>query len=178
MQLFIVFTCALLLAICVATLLVLIGKNVQHAHILLHGPVFVPSTDTAVSRMIQLAQIQPQDTVIDIGSGDGKVVIELAKRGIVAEGVEINPLLVRKATKNLKKQHLDQFGHVSRMNFWDVDFSQYTVVFVYATEKIMPKLEKKLRAELPKGARVISNHFTFPKWKPVKESRDIRVYYQ
>ncbi|MCB9802092.1 MAG: class I SAM-dependent methyltransferase [Pseudomonadales bacterium] len=159
-----------------AAVVLYFGMQVLYASTMLHGPVFVPSKPKDVAQMIKLAQLKKSDKILDLGSGDGTVVLALAKLAYQAHGVDINPLLVRKARKKAVALELSERVTFERANFWSLDLSEYDVIFFYGTTYVMKKLEKKLFAELKPGSRVVSNYFEFPTWKPAREQGKIRVY--
>lgn len=170
------FLLLLCLAAVLASLVILLGRNLVFAVTMLHGPVFVPSADDRLATMLQLAQVKNGERVIDIGAGDGKVVIALAKKGIKAEGVELNPILVRRAYKQITEQKLDQMATVFRGDLWKIDYSKYDVVLFYGTSYVMQKLENKLMQEMKPGSRVVSNYFQFPNWKAKQRRNEVSLY--
>ncbi len=139
---------------------------------------FVPSAEDRVEIMLQLANVKPGEKAVDLGSGDGRVIIGLAKLGAKADGMEIDPELVKRARKNASEQGLDGKIKIINTNYWDEDLSGYDVITIYGITSIMDRLEQKLRKELKPGARVISNYFTFPNWQPVERQGEIYVYVQ
>gem|GEM_PF-273357 len=140
------------------------------------GAVYVPSSDERIKDMLELAKLKKNDVACDIGSGDGRVVIELAKHCKEAHGVELNPVLVQRSEKNIKAANLEKKAKIFWKSFWDTDLSEYDVITVYGINYIMKNLEKKLEQDLNPGARVISNYFVFPNWKPVKKKNDVYLY--
>lgn len=173
---FLLVSLALILSLVLAALVVLLGRMILFMVPMLHGPVFVPSADDKLKSMLKLAQLKKGDKVIDLGSGDGKVVIAVAQQGCTVEGVEINPLLIRKSRKLIEELGLSDKATISNKNFWDIDFSKYDVIFSYGTSYIMERLEKKVIKELRPGARFVSNYFQFPHLKPKVEENDVRLY--
>lgn len=176
MDTFLLITFSVTLGVGVAVGVLALGRKILFSSTLLHGPVYVPSKDAALESMLRLGKPTKKDLIIDLGSGDGKVVLACAKKGFSAVGVEINPWLVwsaKRQAKNLRLEHKAQF---ICSNFWSIDYSQYDLLFLYGTAPIMGKLEKKLQSELKPGTRVVSNHFQFLTWKPVLEENDVRVY--
>jgi 2-polyprenyl-3-methyl-5-hydroxy-6-metoxy-1,4-benzoquinol methylase len=117
-------------------------------------------------------------SAVDIGSGDGRIVMALAREGLVAHGIEINPLLAMFSKIKIKAAGLQDKAFIHRASFWNSDFSQYDIVVLFGVFYIMKKLEKKLLAELKPGAIVICNHFYFPNWTPIKQEGDIYIYRQ
>lgn len=141
-----------------------------------HGAPFVPTTRKNLHAMIELANPKPNERVAEIGSGDGRIVLELAKKGAVVDGYEINPVLVFYSIILIYKHHLQKNARIHWKSFWDVDFSQFTLVTVYCLNTSMGKLEKKLMKELPKNARIVSNTFSFPNLKPIKTKGKVKLY--
>ncbi len=139
------------------------------------GP-YVPTQNAHVDEMIRLAKLVPSDKVTDLGSGDGRIVIAAAKAGVAdALGVEINGALVRQSKRSAERLRLAN-ARFATESFWKTNVSDRTVVFLYQVPYAMRRLETKLQEELPIGARVVSNDFTFVNWKPVEEHGRIRVY--
>lgn len=141
-----------------------------------HGAPFVQTKDTALQTMIELAKVKPTDTAADLGSGDGKIVITLAKKGIETHGYETNPILVFKSRRAIKKAQLEKKAFIHWKSFWKQDLSSYSLIMVYGIPYIMEDLEKKLKKELSFGARIISNTFIFPHWKEDEKKDKIRRY--
>ncbi len=117
-------------------------------------------------------------SAVDLGSGDGRIVIALAENGFIASGLEINPCLVWYSRWKIKFKKLSDRAVIKRVNYWQEDFSKYDVVVLFGVFYIMDKLEKKLLSELKPGAIVVCNHFFFPTWPPVKQEGDIYLYRQ
>lgn len=139
------------------------------------GAPFVPSSKERVQTMMRVAEIKSTDRVIDLGSGNGQLLIGAIKAGAEsAEGYEIHPGLVWFSRWRAKK--IKEKIRIYQKSFWDADVSKATVIFLYQLPNHMAKLETKLQKELPTGARVISNAFTFPNWKPVKQEGKISIY--
>ncbi len=144
--------------------------------IVFKGAPFLPSFRQSVAKMIEFADIQPGDKAVDLGSGEGRIVIALAKKGIEAHGYEINPVLVIWSWVNVVLSGTYGKAHIHWGNFWSKDLSQFTIVTLFGLTKIMPELEKKLSGELKPGARVVSNVFTFPGWTPSDKEGEIFKY--
>ena len=116
------------------------------------GGMYVPSKDGRVKKMIDLLEIKRGEKVIDLGSGDGRVVIALAQAGAQAYGYEINPFLVSRARKKIKKLGLDKKAFIFQKNFWKEDLSEFDAVAVYGLPNMMKGLENKLSKELKPNA--------------------------
>ena len=129
-----------------------------------------------VRRIISAAKNIEGKRVADIGSGDGRIIIAFAKMRAIADGFEINPVLVKLSQNKIKKFKLENSARIFKENFWKKDFGEYDVVTVFGVKNIMKKLEEKLQKELKPGAIVVSNYFTFPNWKPERIEKGITVY--
>jgi SAM-dependent methyltransferase len=128
--------------------------------------IWVPTPDAVVTRMLQMAEVKPEDIVVDLGSGDGKITIAAARGfGARARGLEYNPDMVA-----LSKNMAQQAGVTDRVSFeqadiFVTDFSKATVVTMY----LLPQLNLKLRPQLfamPPGTRVVSHSFSMGDWAP------------
>ncbi len=146
--------------------------------ILSHGSFYAPSLPARIEKMFRLLEIKPGDKAVDLGSGDGRLVIALAKAGIEAHGYEIDPLLVWQSRKKIKRAGLENRAFIHLRSFWPEDLSSFNIVVVYALDFVMKDLEKKLKKELKPGARIISNYFSFPHWPEIKREGEIRLYRQ
>jgi len=151
------------------------GYQIMFMVTMLHGPVFVRSADDKLHTMLSLPNLSKQTKIIDLGSGDGKVLLALAKKGIEGTGVEINPILAAQSRKNIAQAGFKGIT-ILRQSFWKTNLSQYDVVFFYGTSYIMKKLEEKLKKELKPGAQFVSNYFKLPNLKPVKSKNGVYLY--
>ncbi|TSC55287.1 MAG: hypothetical protein Greene041679_662 [Parcubacteria group bacterium Greene0416_79] len=143
---------------------------------LARGAFFVPTPRRVVPRVILMLNLRKGEKATDLGSSDGRLVIALAQAGGIAHGFEHNPLLVWRSRQSIKKEGLTETAFVHWRNFWKADLSSFDAVVVYGIPYIMRRLEKKLRAELRPGARVVSCSFPFPTWKPVVQEKAIYLY--
>jgi precorrin-6B methylase 2 len=162
----------------VLCLIILIKKLLPILNVLYGGIPFVRSGDDIVISMIDIANIQKGEKIIDIGCGDGTIMIEIAKRGYAVEGIELNPILVSKCRENIRRNKVEALTGVRVADFWKTDLSQYDVVFIYGISYIMARLERKLLRELKPGARVVSNFFEFPNWPLDKIKGKAKVYWK
>ena len=130
---------------------------------------YVASPTRVVDRMLELANIKPGETVFDLGSGDGRVLIAaVEKYKAKAVGVEISPKLVEQATANIQKEGLTGQARVIQGDVLTADLTGADVVFIYLAtplnEKLRPRFERFLKA----GARVISHDYAVPGWKAAR----------
>lgn len=140
------------------------------------GAIYVPTKEKRVREMIDFLGIRPGEKAVDLGAGDGRLLIALAKAGAEAHGYEINPFLVSRARKNIKKAGFEGKAFIYQKNFWSEDLSQFDVATIYGISRIMKKLEDKLRKELKQNARVVSNAFNFPTWDYSKKEGAVYLY--
>lgn len=128
--------------------------------------IWVPSKLDMVHKMLDAAQVTRQDIVYDLGSGDGIIPIEAARKyGVRAVGIEYNPDLVALSQRNAKRAQLEALVSFKRGDIFVEDFSEATVVTLYLGEALNAKLMPRLLAMRP-GTRVVSNIFRIESWTP------------
>lgn len=143
------------------------------------GAPWVPSRRPAVRNMLALARLKPGELLIDLGSGDGRVLIAAARRYHVRGiGVEIDPLRVAWSRMAVRWRGLQGQVRIIRDDLFDLDLSAADVVTCYLLQKTNDRLAEKLDCELRPGARIVSNTFTFSEFELVAkdEKRSIFVY--
>ena len=129
------------------------------------GPPFMPTPMSIIKELIQIANISKKDIVIDLGSGDGRMLIYAARQGATAKGWEINPFLILWTRLVVYRYRVGKRVKVYLQNYHKADLSDATVVFLYNLPPHMPKLEQKLQKDLQKGTTIISYKFTLPTLK-------------
>jgi precorrin-6B methylase 2 len=139
----------------------------------IHRPVpqrdvpYLPTDHPVVDAMLDLARLTPDDVLYDLGCGDGRIVIEAARRGARAIGVDIDITRLRECQENRRRAGVDpQRARFLRRSFFDVDLREATVVALYLLPGINVKLRPKLLFELRPGARVVANYFEIGDWQP------------
>lgn len=142
------------------------------------GAPFVPTGRRTAERMLDLIRGAPGERLVDLGSGDGRIVIAAARRGMIAHGIELNPWLVWWSRWRARLAGVAERATFSCGNLWRHNLSAYDVVTVYGLGPMMGRLERKLRHELPAGARVVSHAFRFPTWQPIDVREAIYLYRQ
>ncbi|MBU0731827.1 hypothetical protein KKC88_03025 [Patescibacteria group bacterium] len=140
------------------------------------GAPFAPTNPNIVKKMVALVKVRPGDKAVDIGSGDGRLVIALARAGAVVHGYEINPILVWWSRLKIKRAGLQDRAFIHRRSFWNEDFSQYNIITIFGMSHIMKKLSAKLQGELPSDARVVCNTFSLPNWPDYQKLDRIYLY--
>jgi len=143
---------------------------------LIHGAPPVPTNTKTLARMLKFSNGRTGIKAVDLGSGDGRLVIALAKEGIESHGYEINPFLVLLTKYHIRKAGLQDRAFVYWKNFWGVDLAAFELVTVYGMPHIMGDLQKKLQKELRTDSKVISNSFPFPDWEPLQKEENVYVY--
>ncbi|KAM9254346.1 ATP synthase subunit C lysine N-methyltransferase isoform 1-T1 [Dugong dugon] len=126
---------------------------------------FVPATPPQVENVVKVLRCR-RGPLVDIGSGDGRIVIAAAKAGFPAVGYELNPWLVYYSRYRAWREGVRDSARFYVSDLWKVTFSQYTNVVIFGVPQMMPQLEKKLELELKDDARVIACRFPFPHWTP------------
>ena len=121
-----------------------------------------------------LAEIRAGDTVVDLGSGDGRLLVEAAKCQAEVIGYELNPLLVWWSRYRLRSY--GTHTKIYRKNLLDADLSKADVIFIFGITSIMPKVAKKMQAECRPGTRIISFAFALPGFK-LDQTRGIAMRY-
>ena len=126
---------------------------------IVNGAPYLPTPRKQIEAALVLAKVKKGDRLVDLGSGDGTVLVQAAKRGIDATGYEINPVLWLISTLRLLPYR--KLARVKLASFWGKPLSEFDVVFVFLIGHHMQRLENKLSTEL-KGARVVSHAFQIP----------------
>jgi cyclopropane fatty-acyl-phospholipid synthase-like methyltransferase len=140
------------------------------------GAIYFPTTTHGVEVMMEIAEVGPGQHIVDIGSGDGRILIACGKLGAFAEGYEVNPMLVFRSRRAIREANLQDRVKVYWKSFWGVNLSRFDTIIVYGIPYIMKDLEKKFARELKPGTKVLSNAFPFPDWEPTLKKAKILLY--
>jgi len=152
-----------------AALGVLIALGARAADWTINAGPYVPSPQSVVADMLKLAHVGPRDYVIDLGSGDGRIVLTAAKIfGARGFGVEIKDALVKQANAAAQAQGLAARVRFVKADLFKTDVSQATVLTMYLLPHTVNLLRDKLFAELKPGTRVISHDYPLGGWQPVQ----------
>ncbi len=127
--------------------------------------VWVPTPPELVERMLELADVTPQDFVIDLGSGDGRNVIAAARRGARALGVEYNPQMVEISKRNAAAAGVADKATFVEGDMYEADISQANVLALFLLPNNMLQLRQKF-LNLRPGSRIVSNTFGIEGWTP------------
>jgi SAM-dependent methyltransferase len=125
--------------------------------------VWVPTAETLVETMLNMAKVTAADYVIDLGSGDGRTVIAAARRGARALGIEYNPDMVELSRRNAEKAGVAGKATFVKADLFKTDFSEATVVTLFLLPEINLRLRPRILAMKP-GTRVVSNSFDMGDW--------------
>nr|CAB3244357.1 protein FAM173B [Phallusia mammillata] len=125
---------------------------------------FVPATDVQLKNVVSALKHPTKfgKSVVDIGSGDGRVVITVAKMGFSAVGYELNSWLVLYSKIQAITKGVASHATFKRMDLWKASYTKFDNVVIFGVDELMPNLEKKLIAELKPGSKVIACRFPFP----------------
>src|SRR3990172_8033643 len=128
--------------------------------------IWVPTPPELVEKMLQMARITPNDFVIDLGSGDGRVAVAAAKKfGARSMGVEYNPDMVALSNREAQRQGVADKVKFVKADIFETDFSQATIITMYLLPDLNLKLRPKILGQKP-GTRVVSHHFNMGEWQP------------
>jgi SAM-dependent methyltransferase len=127
--------------------------------------VWVPTPQTLVDKMLDMAKVTPKDFVMDLGSGDGRTVITAAKRGARAAGIEYNPDMVELSKRNAAAAGVSDKVTFMKADLFETDLSKADVITMFLLESINMRLRPTLLLLKP-GTRIVSNTFTMEDWQP------------
>jgi SAM-dependent methyltransferase len=159
---------AVLLTVVTLTIVSLRGKQPD--------VVFVPTPQDVVDRMLELAEVKPDDLVYDLGCGDGRIVVTAAQRyGVRAVGFDIDPQRVKESLDNVTRNQVADRVTIQQADVFTLDLSPASVITLY----LLPRLNVRLIPQLEKlkpGSRIVSHDFDMQRVKPAKvveiESRE------
>ena len=133
------------------------------------GP-YVPTPRVIVDEMLKLADIRADDVVYDLGSGDGRLVIEAAARfGSRGVGIELQPELIELANAGAKKEGVADRVKFIQGDLFEIDIREATVVTLYLLPQYVTRLVPRFRAELKPGTRIVSHDYPLVPWPPDRD---------
>ena len=134
--------------------------------------VYVPTGEKIVDAMLDLARVGANDLVYDLGCGDGRIVIEAAKRfGAKGVGIEIDSELIKQATENARQAKVENLVKFLEADIFKTNFKRATVVMLYLSPSVNLRLRPLLLKQLKPGTRIVSHDFSLGDWQPNKPSR-------
>jgi len=138
---------------------------------------FYPSSKEMIEVILGFASIKKNDVFYDLGSGDGRILVEVAKKKIPVVGIEQNRFLNWIAKRRVRKL---KNVKIIQDNFFKQDISKATIIVAYLSRKVTKELQKKIKRECRKGTKIILVDHPFLDWKPVKVKKvgliPIRLY--
>jgi SAM-dependent methyltransferase len=137
------------------------------------GAPFLPIFRRDAIAALDLAGIQPGQTILDLGSGDGRLLLEAARRGAHAIGYEINPLLV--VWSKIVTWRYRRLVTVRWVDMWRVSLPPADVIYTFLLNRYMSRLDRKLTAEIKTPTVVVSYVFELPR-KPIRTTRNTFLY--
>lgn len=141
---------------------------------------YVPTPPEVVEQMLKMANVTKDDYVIDMGCGDGRIVIMAAEKfGARGMGIDINPERISEARENAKKAGVTDRVEFKQADLFKTDISKATVVTMYLLSSVNLRIRDKLLTELKPGTRLVSHAFDMGEWKPERtaEVGYRRVYF-
>ena len=142
--------------------------------VLLFGAPYLPTLTPQVETALQLANLMPGQTMIELGCGDGKVLIAAAQTGVHAVGYELNPILAAIAwyrTRKFKGSVRVVWG-----NFWNKPWPEAEAIFTFLHPRLMKKLDTKIVQSSMQNVKLVSFAFTIPDREPVDEKNGVFLY--
>jgi 2-polyprenyl-3-methyl-5-hydroxy-6-metoxy-1,4-benzoquinol methylase len=140
---------------------------------------YVPTPHAVVDKMLEVAQVGPNDVVYDLGCGDGRIVIAAAKKGARGVGIDIDEQRIREARSNAAAAGVADRVQFRQEDLFKTDFREATVVTMYLLTSVNMRLRPRLLAELKPGTRIVSHAFDLGDWKPLETHKvgSSTVYY-
>ena len=127
---------------------------------------YAVTPEAVVTAMLEVAGVRPGDTVVDLGSGDGRLVIAAAKEfGARGYGVDIDPVLVAYARRKAEEAGVAERAQFHQRDLFKTDIADASVVTIYLLPTIMDRVAAKLAAELAPGTRVVTHDYVLPGWR-------------
>jgi hypothetical protein len=145
--------------------------------IFIFGPPYVPTPMPVIKQLIQICKVSTKDIVIDLGSGDGRMLIEAARKGAQTKGWEINPFLVVWTYVYALLFGVSHRVKVYPKSYTTAHLNDATLVFLYNLPRYMPQLETIMQRDLKKGSRIVTYKFKLMSRKPTATpAPDIYIY--
>jgi tRNA G37 N-methylase Trm5 len=130
--------------------------------------IFVPTPQVVVDKMLELAEVKADDTVYDLGCGNGIIVVSAAKKGATARGFDIDPQRIAESKANISRNQVQDKAKVAQADIFSLDLSEANVVTLYLLPRLNVKLIPQLKMLKP-GSRIVSHDFDMQGIKPEKE---------
>jgi hypothetical protein len=138
------------------------------------GAPYLPTLDNHKKLALEMLDLKKGDTLLELGCGDGRILLAAAQNGIKCVGYEINPLLVLIAL--WRTRHYRQLVRVKMQNYWGEKLPEADAIFVFLLPKYMTKLHNKITQETRKPVKLISVAFEIPSKKATKAQSGLFLY--
>jgi SAM-dependent methyltransferase len=155
-------------------LLIIIAAAVCFGAVVLVGAPYLPTLRPQIGAALELAGLQPGDRLLELGCGDGRVVLAAARHGLQVTGYELNPLLAAVAwlrTRRYRRQVRIIWG-----DFWRAGWPPSEAIFVFLLTRYMEKLDKKIVQYKHKPVKLVSFAFEIPGRKPDRRKDGVFLY--
>jgi SAM-dependent methyltransferase len=154
--------------------LVFFGGVMIFSFVIAFGAPFLPTLKNRNEDVFKLLDLRPGQTMLELGSGDGRILLMAAQKGIKAIGYELNPLLV--IYSRIKTWKYRRLVSVHCRNYWQVKFPPTDGIYVFLLQPYMEKLDKKIIQEISKPVKLVSFAFHIPNRKPNNEINGMFLY--
>jgi hypothetical protein len=162
----------MLLAIILVVALILC---ISFSFVLINGAPYLPTLSKQIDAAIKLSGLKPGERIIELGCGDGRVLLAAAKAGLCGIGYELNPLLY--VVAKLRLWPYRQQIQVKWGDFWRQQWPRADAIYVFLLPRLMAKLEQNILSRPNAPNKVISFAFKFPGRKADKEKAGVFLYY-
>lgn len=170
-----IFVGAILVIIALVLLLIILMGIFYAIDLFLDLP-YVATQRHKIETIIKLANIKKGETVVDLGSGDGRLLFAAAEKGAKAVGYELNPFMIALTLIHTKLKGLGNEVWVERKSLWRADLKVADVIFVYSLKKHIKKFEDFVYRNARSDTRIVVNLHPFPNKKPIKSKEEIYLY--
>lgn len=140
------------------------------------GSPYAPTKSDRMEHIFALADARPGELLVDLGSGNGAVLLAAAERGIRSRGVEINPFWVWYSRWRIAQRGFTHLATVVRGNMFTHPVADADIIFLFLVPVAMALLSERLRREASPRTRIIAHRFILPGWTPVKQKETILLY--
>lgn len=134
---------------------------------------YVPTSPRIIAKMISMADVTDRDFVIDLGCGDGRIVIAAAKLGAQGIGIDIDPERIRECNMNALEEGVADRVAFFEQDLFKADISRASVLTMYLLPSVNLKLRPRLLTELKPGTRIVSHDFDLGEWEPDKRAPNV-----
>ncbi|MDQ3065315.1 MAG: hypothetical protein M3Q36_03535 [bacterium] len=142
--------------------------------VLLYGAPYLPTLKSQQEEALLLLNLKPGQTMVELGSGDGRMLVAAAKKGINSIGYELNPLLAFYSWVITRRYH--KLITIKWANFWNQPLPLCDGIYVFLLDRFMARLDKKISIEVKSPLKVVSYAFRVPNKKPIREKSGMFMY--